>query len=319
MSNYRVDVVPVVLEPHPNAEKLALTRVFGWTCCVQKDWPEGQLGAFIPPDSVVDTKRPEFSFLGEHTRIKVKKLRGIVSQGLLIPAPAGSKVGDDVKEILGVVRYQPPENLTQGGEDEPSPDRYNPHYDVEVFERHINIFNPLEPVIVTEKIHGTSARYCFEDGRMRAGSRVVWKKHDPDNIYWKPVAQYPGLEKFCQENQDCIVYGEVYGYVQDLHYGLGKGQVALAIFDILKKDKWMDFSLLEEMAEKYDLPLVPLLSADDPFDINELKRLTDGKSLVRGADNLREGIVIKPRTERTNHEIGRVQLKLISNAYLERA
>jgi hypothetical protein len=37
-----------------------------------------------------------------------------------------------------------------------------------------------------------------------------------------------------------------------------------------------------------------------------------------GAKNIREGIVVKPERERTDPTIGRVQLKIISNTYLEK-
>ena len=38
----------------------------------------------------------------------------------------------------------------------------------------------------------------------------------------------------------------------------------------------------------------------------------------RGVDQLREGVVVRPQVERTDPEIGRIQLKLVSDKYLER-
>ncbi|MGH9759840.1 MAG: hypothetical protein ACREAC_03250 [Blastocatellia bacterium] len=83
-STHKVEVVPVVLERHPNADTLSVVKVFGgYTVCVRTvDFKDGDLGAYIPPDSVVDSSRPEFAFLAGHERIKVKRLRGIVSMGL---------------------------------------------------------------------------------------------------------------------------------------------------------------------------------------------------------------------------------------------
>ena len=65
-------------------------RIWGYTACVAKGlFRPGDLAAYLPPDSLVpDT--PEFAFLGEHRRIKVRRLRGIYSQGLLIRKWAGS-------------------------------------------------------------------------------------------------------------------------------------------------------------------------------------------------------------------------------------
>ncbi|MBM4258012.1 MAG: hypothetical protein FJ147_19230 [Deltaproteobacteria bacterium] len=74
-STHRVEVVPVQLEAHPNADSLSIVRIFdGYTCCVRTaDWQDGQLAAYIPPDSVVDSTRPECAFLAGHERIKVRK------------------------------------------------------------------------------------------------------------------------------------------------------------------------------------------------------------------------------------------------------
>ena len=56
-----------------------------------------------------------------------------------------------------------------------------------------------------------------------------------------------------------------------------------------------------------------------PFDESKLRELAEGESLVPGAGHIREGIVIKPIIERTTPELGRVQLKMISNKYLTKS
>ena len=88
MSDHRCEVVPVVLEKHPNADSLSVVKVFdGYTVCVRTaDWEGVDKGVYIPPDSVVpDTE--QFKFLEGHLRIKAKKLRGINSYGMLVPVP----------------------------------------------------------------------------------------------------------------------------------------------------------------------------------------------------------------------------------------
>src|ERR1017187_10408415 len=108
MSDFKCEVVPVVLETHPNAEKLSIVRVFdGYQVCVHtEDWKYLDKGIYIPPDSVVpDTE--QFKFLEGHLRIKAKKLRGIESYGLLVPVPLENElnksciIGDDYSEYLG--------------------------------------------------------------------------------------------------------------------------------------------------------------------------------------------------------------------------
>src|SRR3989338_1193541 len=102
MSIFKVEIVPVKLEPHPNADTLSIVKVFDYTVCVRTvDWQDKSIGAYIPPDSVVPNDA-NFAFLQGKTRIKVRRLRGVVSMGLLVPAPAGSQIGQDVAELLGV-------------------------------------------------------------------------------------------------------------------------------------------------------------------------------------------------------------------------
>lgn len=46
--------------------------------------------------------------------------------------------------------------------------------------------------------------------------------------------------------------------------------------------------------------------------------LVDGPTTVPGAKGIREGIVIRPVTERHVRGLGRLILKVVSNAYLEK-
>lgn len=318
-STHKVEVVRVRREPHPNADSLSIVRVFdGYTVCVKTaDWAGRPLGAYIPPDSVVDSSRPEFAFLAGHNRIKVKRLRGVVSMGLLIPAPEGAELGDDVAEQLGVTHYEPPTPTTAGGECEPAPPGYHPEYDVDTLRRYAHVFTPGEPVFVTEKIHGGNVRYCWSEGRMRAGSRTTWKKYDPANVFWLALSRHPEIVAFCEKHPEITVYGEVYGWMQDLRYGARKGgDVWIAVFDLLAPSGWIPPREARAMAP--DLPWVPTFSEDMPFDLRLILSLAEGQSLIPGADHIREGVVVKPLLERTHPEIGRVCLKVVGNGYLER-
>jgi len=308
------------LLPHPNADKLQIVSVYGYTVCIRiGDFKEGDLGVYIPPDNVV-SDRPEFSFLGDHKRIKVKKLRGIISMGLLIQLPADLadlKEGEDAAARLGVTHYDPPLPMSTGGEAEKPPDGYFPHYDVDSYYRYVTQFKPGELVVATEKIHGTSSRFVWgPDDRIHVGSRTEWKREDEKNVWWRAAKESPWLIEFCKAHPDICVYGEVYGSVQDLKYGHAGGRVALAVFDLLRGNEWVPY--MEARKIGAELKWVPIVY-EGPFNEANLKKLADGKSLIPGADNIREGIVVKPQVERTDPEIGRVQLKLVSNEYLERA
>ncbi|MFN7920926.1 MAG: RNA ligase family protein [Bryobacteraceae bacterium] len=320
-STHKVEVVPVVLEPHPNADTLSVVRVFGgFTACVRTaDWKPGMLGAYIPPDSLIDTRRPEFQFLADGKsdmhRIKVKRLRGIVSMGLLIPAPEGSQIGDDVAEQLGVTHYEPPPQISTGGDNVRPPAGYHPVYDIDNLRRFVHAFREGEPVWITEKIHGANGRWCFVDGQMFTGSRTEWKKEAPEVVWWKALEARPEIREWCQAHPGWTLYGEVYGRVQDLRYGLTG--VEIMVFDLLSPEgAWADPAQAAELGN--GLPWVPLI-AQAPFDLARILEYAEGPSLVTGASHVREGCVVKPVNERTDPEIGRVILKVIGNGYLERA
>ncbi|MEK7269866.1 MAG: RNA ligase (ATP) [Planctomycetota bacterium] len=324
MSQHKVEVVPVRLQKHPNADALSVVEVFGFTACVRTaDFQGVSLGAYIPPDSLVPADRPEFAFLapkakGGRARIKVARLRGVVSQGLLVPAKPGWAEGQDVADLLGVTHYDPPEPFSTGGEDEPPPEGNRPVYDVENWRRFRHLFRAGEPVLVTEKIHGANARYAFVDGRMRCGSHKNWKKEDPTglNVWWKALKVAPAVEAFCRAHPEITVYAEVYGAVQDLKYGTKPGEVRVAAYDLLRGNAWVPAAEARALGE--GLPWVPTLF-EGPYDESSVDAFAEGPSTMPLANHLREGCVVKPLEERTDPEIGRVQLKIVGNAYLERA
>ena len=54
---------------------------------------------------------------------------------------------------------------------------------------------------------------------------------------------------------------------------------------------------------------------EGPFALAVVRAHADGKTTY-GDDHIREGVVIRPRHERTDPRIGRVVLKYIGDAYL---
>jgi RNA ligase (TIGR02306 family) len=316
MSTHEIQIVKLdKITKHPNADTLGIVEVFGWTCCVKLgEFNEGDLVAYIPPDYVVP-KTPQFEFLGDNRRIKVRKLRGIISQGLIIKAPENSQENDDVMELLGIERYEPPQLTTTRGEAEGGNSLFSPKYDVESFQRYPDIFKERELVACTEKIHGASARFTYHKNRMWCGSRNEWKKQDENNLWWKCLKQNPGIQEFCIANPDTILYGEVFGQVQDLKYGAEKNQYFFAMFDILEKNNWMERDDALDKITPYNISVVPL--AYRGFFYKDLLLASAEKdSLWKTANHLREGIVIRTIPMRYDAQIGRCILKMVSNRYL---
>lgn len=315
MSIFKVEIVPVVLEPHPYADTLSIVKVYNYTVCVRTaDWQDKTIGAYIPHDSIVPDNET-FAFLQGKTRIKVKRLRGIVSMGLLVPAPKDSQIGQDVAEIFGVTHYEPPlQNAKSSGETESPPlGLIIPKYDVEHMLRYAALFQESEPVYVTENIHGANARFVWHNERMWCGSKSEWKKQSDENLWWRALQQNSWIENYCHAHPGDVLYAEVFGNVQSLKYGAKIGRDFVLVFDILHTNHWLP--AVELFAIK-EIKCVPLLGIH-PFNLATLQAMAEGSSLVEGAGHIREGIVVRPVNERFTNEIGRLQLKLISNAYLE--
>jgi RNA ligase (TIGR02306 family) len=323
MSTHKVECVPVTLEKHPNADTLSIVRIFGgYTVVVRtEDWAGRDKGVYVEPDYIVPLDKPEFAFLrksGETkltSRIKTKKLRGVVSYGLLIPAPDGAAIGDDFMERYGITRYQPPEEPLRGNEACEGPNVLAPKYDLENWRKYSGLLVENELVYITEKIHGANARYVFHDGKMFCGSRTEWKKQADDNLWWKALT--PNMEAFCRAHPGAVLYGEVYGQVGGFKYG-NKG-VRFAAFDVLQGGSWWTPGKLHrDLPCTYGVETVPLLY-DGMYKTAAVEHATTGPSQVPGADHIREGCVIKPLNDRMHESIGRVALKSVSSEFLDKS
>lgn len=314
MSIFQVEVVPVNLEPHPHADALSIVKVYDYTVCVRtEDWKDITKAAYIPPDSIVPDNEL-FAFLKGNTRIKVRLIRGIVSMGLLIPAPANAEIGHNVADILGITHYEPPlqNGLDESSAEPPPSGIISPIYDVENMLRFANLFQEDEFVYITEKIHGVNARFVWHENRMWCGSKEEWIKKSENNMWWCALLQNTWIEKYCKKHPGHIVYGEIFGSVQSLKYGEKKGHYKIRVFDIFIKGQWLPTESLFAIKEIQTVPLIGIFQ----FNLKKLQGLAEGNSLIEGAANIREGIVVRPKNERTTMEIGRLQLKIISNYYL---
>lgn len=331
MSRHAIEVIEIGdINPHPNADRMELTSVWGWNCCVSKgQFQKGDKAVYVPPDYVVPTSRPEFAFLKRDgrdvERITVRRFRGTLSQGLLIPLPDAlhdKNVGDNVIEHLGIVRYEEPlPNVKAEGSIGGPSGLYVPKFDVDSFQRYAAAFEEGEDVVVTEKIHGTSARYvfCAATQTLSVGSRTNWWQEDAGNIWWRALRACPAIEAFCRAYPDIVLFGEVFGQVQSLKYGAGKNDVffaAFAAFAALKGIDWIDWSTLKLLCDEHSVPLVPHVFSG-PLCVSDLYAMAESDSRWLGANHLSEGVVVVPAKERVDDRIGRVCLKVVSNRYLE--
>jgi RNA ligase (TIGR02306 family) len=327
-----VKVGPILPHPDPETIRLGLTKVWDYTVVVAKDqWQEGQLAVYIEPDTLVPLDRPEFSFLSKgdgrtQERIKARRLRGTWSEGLLIPAPEGMVEGQDVWSELGLERYVPtlPKQknpysssaFISGPEHIPTLSKY----DLENFKKNSNVLTEDEIVVVTEKIHGTNWRCVYDPktDQFFVGSRSGWKALSEKDTHWQAFSQNEWVKDACRSNPGFVIYGEAFGQVQDLRYGAGPMQIFVRLFDAYNyaERKFVDAKdFLVMFPDEQRCPTIYV----GPYSKEKILELTDGQSVIDGANCIREGCVIKPEAERIHPRIGRVALKSVSNNYLERS
>ena len=320
MSSHCCPVVRIAKQPHPNADSLSVQEIQGWEVCMRtEEWPDGTLAVYVPPDYLVpDTEL--FSWLkgsGNWQRIRTKKFRGRYSYGILVPAPAGLAEGDNAMESLGVTRWEPPEPGSFGvgacADNETPPPGVWPKYDVENFQPYAWALQPGEQVVVTEKLHGTNARFMWQDGHQWAGSRTQWKAEDAACVWRHCLTQNPWITEWCQAHPGLMVYGEIYGWVQKLRYGAQPGQVWFAPFDVLAGNHWLDYDLARALLPDHWVPVL----FTGPFDLEACRALSLKDSTL--APHMSEGVVIRPVVNRYERDLGRVQLKLVSARYLEKS
>lgn len=326
MSDHSVKIVAVTLLPHGNADTLSVVMIGGYSCVVRTaDWAGKSTAAYCVPDTLVPVGRAEFAFLEKNAyraghfadgfaRIRAMKLRGVWSEGLLIPCEGA--IGDDVTEKLGCRWWSPPE--TEESEGVEGYTGKTNAYDVENIKRCTQSMVNGETVVATEKLHGANGRWRYDAnaGRFWCGSRVQWKKDAPGSLWWAALRQSPSLMQFLKLNPHLVVFGEAVGQVTGFKYN-GIEAVGFDVFDTLA-NRWMDKLTALRILSMNGIATVPVIY-HGPFSMDALLPLAEGKSVhAPSGARCREGLVISPVTEREDEHIGRVILKLVGRGFLEK-
>ncbi|MEU2425426.1 RNA ligase (ATP) [Streptomyces sp. NPDC007851] len=348
MSTLRVTAEVLTVHEHPNADALELAQVGLYRAVVAKGaYRTGEAAVYIPEQSVLPAGLiEELGLTGRlagsgSDRVRAVRLRGELSQGIVCRPKAladmdlarAAAEGTDFAEVLGITKWVPPVPPTMDGEVEPAPGLM-PWVDIENIQRYPGIFEPGEPVVLTEKIHGSACllTYLADEDRVHVsskgfGARSLALKEDPRNLYWRAVLAH-GVAGTAARLAARLgarrvgIFGEVYGAgVQDLAYGADGRRESLgyAAFDVSAEIdgtvRWLDAA--EFLAG--ELPLVPRLF-EGPYDIERVLEIATGRETVSGRGlHLREGVVIRPAVERYSPVTGgRAIAKAVSGAYLTR-
>jgi RNA ligase (TIGR02306 family) len=290
-------------------------------------------------------------YLKKNGRTSTVKLRGYLSEGLILDLPEGKwKLGDNVAENLGITKYEPPEPKfsVRSNVNQVSKKKLNPYFDkyteIENIKNYKNVFNIGDIVVITEKIHGCNSRFgylpiviskntpffdrlnmLFKKYILKQSYEWVYGSHNVQITNHSNRKSYYGedvwgniAKKYNLANkipQNMIVYGEVYGEgIQDLTYGL-KG-VDLVVFDIKLNSQYLNWNEVKSIASQLGLKTVPELFVGE-LQEDTIKQFTNGQSILYPS-HIREGCVVKMLVEESDPRIGRKILKSISEEYLLR-
>lgn len=341
------------IEKHQDANNLSIATVMGdYPVCIKTGQYEvDQLVGYLNIDTIVpDTA--EFYFLcpkkydkyeedgelkqrsigpkyllGEvpekYRCIKAKKFLGQYSQGMLIDCPVGLKEGDSLVEVLGLKKWEEEEedNLpgvkkSLGANAEKAPQGWSiPYYDIEGIRKYLNCLEEDEEVVLTEKIHGSHADFCYDGQKLWVKSRNYYKKFDPEDM-WHDLAIRYDLENKLKNVPNMVLFGECYGQVKGFRYDteLTTKVRFFDVFDVTKR-RYLDYDDRVKMINDLGLDSVPELYRGKWMGKEKMYQYGEGMTLL-GGKHIREGFVLNTVKERFEPRLNsRMQLKFISEAY----
>ena len=321
------------VQPIEGADKICKYKVNGW-------WVVDQVGKYDVDELVIYCEvdsylpiKPEFEFLRKSSykkmpdgtegfRLKTIRLRGQVSQGLLLrwdtllmkdceSYPLAE--GEDVSDHLGIVKYEPPIPACLSGQVKGNFPAFLNKTDEERIQNLSDVYSIWKSNVfyVTEKLDGSSMTCYIKDGEFGVCSRNMNLAETEGNAFWQAARSAKIEERLRYKGYDNIcIQGELLAPgVQGNKYKVSKPELRVFnVFDIatgeyFSKDDMKDFCW------KMELNTVPILDEQFllPDSIEDLLKYAEGKSEL--ADVEREGVVIRTDGKK-------ISFKVISNKFL---
>ena len=329
----RIDAI----NPIEGADQIEVAQIGGWKVVVKKgEYTTDSLAVYCEIDSFIPHNiAPFLTKLGqfpkvyndvEGQRLRTIKLRGQISQGLLLPMSVrGSDglvvgalftEGDDVTEFLGVQKWEPPQEFRAANAKGSFP-YFIPKTDcerVQNLSRQVQQWAEEKVVFQkSEKLDGSSMTVFYKDGEVGVCSRNLELKDDGTSTFWETAKSEKLVEKLISLGKNIALQGELLGgQIQGNAYKITGFKFFLYdIYDI-DKQEYLRPEVVEQFAEEHDISHVPIigyvtLPKEDIVQV--LLSDADGKSVV-GCNPKREGFVYKS-TKDTN-----ISVKCISNNWL---
>ena len=324
------------LRPIEGADAIECAIVGGWTVVTKKgEYAAGDLAVYCEIDSFIPTPIAPYltkpghyakTFEGvEGERLRTVKLRGQLSQGLLLPYATCGKIcaeGEDVSELLGIVKYEAPVPAELAGEVKGMFPSVIPKTDQE---RVQNLKVELAKWLtndelhweVTEKLEGSSMTVYMRDGEVGVCSRNLDLKPNADNSLWRAANKYNLPAKLVGIGRNIAIQGEIVGNgIQGNIYQM-RDQDFL-VYDIYDIDAGRYFTPGERKAfvAEHGLNHCPVLAYSARLtdtlgltNMEQILKFAEGKSVMGMIGCEREGLVFKCHEKQ-------VSFKAISNKYL---
>lgn len=331
------------LRPIVGADAIECAIIGGWTCVVKKgEFTAGDLAVYLEIDSWVPTELAAFLSKGKEPRefegikgerLRTVKLRGQLSQGLLLPLePTCANIeselfdGLDVSLPLNILKWERPMNAQLAGQAKGNFPTAIPKTDQE---RCQNLVKEIDQAItdklqfeVTEKLEGSSMTVYLIDGVFGVCSRNLDLKETEDNTFWQ-VARRDGIEEKLRslDMDNVAIQGELVGPgIQGNIYKLSKPE--FWVFDIynIKMGEYVTPAARRRYVDQLGLlhvpvithqtivPCIPMYFLTSWGAVDELLTWAEGPSAITTSQE-REGIVFKQVD-------GGMTFKAISNRYL---
>lgn len=335
------------IRPIEGADAIECAVLGGWTVVVKKnEYQVGDLAVYCEVDSFIPNSIAPFltkpgsepreynNVKGE--RLRTVRLRGQLSQGLLLPLQsvvnevvyehpyaalelsngnvACVKEGDDVSELLGIQKWEPPIPACLAGQVAGPWPSLVQKTDQERVQNLGSEWATLTTYAyeVTEKLEGSSMTAGMVNGEFVVCSRNLNLRETRENSLWQQARWYRIEDTMREAGLDnMVVQGEIIGEgIQGNYYGI-KGQ-DFYVFDILdlSTGKYLLPAHRRELVSKLNLKHVPVLEENRVLtgSIEGLLTEADGFSKLN-TQKLREGVVFK-RIDGADH------FKAVSNKYL---
>lgn len=326
-----------------NAENIEVATILGWQVVVKKNqFKVNDLVVYAEIDSVLpfapwseflrDKHRPE-----RPIRIKTIKLRGQISQGIcfdLSILPTRDEYdfyadGQDVTEILGVTKYEIPEEgigAQLGGRvrgNFPSflqkTDETRIQAAPSILERHNG-----KTFYVTEKLDGSSMTMYLRDDKFGVCSRNLELTETEGNAFWTTARNDNWEDRIRRLSQslrlpNICLQGELVGAgIQKNKYKLTT--VEAYIFNIYNIDsgKFLDFPDFYKSCFDFNIKTVPMIETHfilQDMTVDKMLEYVKGFSALNST-SIREGLVFRPHIEEYEHRFGRLSFKVINNDFL---